>query len=71
MPPIPCHTTFVPDEVLMSICIEGPEFGYFEVTIRQIGREDLIELVNCLTVTESPFIDSLRREIESELMEVR
>jgi len=55
----------------MSICIEGPEFGYFEVTIRQIGREDLIELVNCLTVTESPFIDSLRREIESELMEVR
>ena len=54
----------------MSIYIEGPEFGHYEVTIRQISREDLIELVNCLTVTESSFIDSLRQELESELMEL-
>ena len=54
----------------MSIYIEGPEFGHYEVTIRQISREALIQLVNCLTETESSFIDSLRREIESELMEL-
>ena len=46
------------------------EFGMYNVDIHQLSREDAIELANLLRTAQSPFLNRVGLEVESELMEL-
>lgn len=54
----------------MTVSIENQGFGHYELNVTQCNREDFIELANLLRTSQSPFLQEVGLEIESELMEV-
>jgi len=46
------------------------EFGHYEITMSMMSREDAIELASILQSSNSPYLQKVRIELESELMTV-
>jgi hypothetical protein len=55
----------------MSIFVESTGFGYYEMTVNALNREDAIELANLLRSSNTKYLQEIGIELESELMELK
>lgn len=62
-------TKSTPPPDIMTLFV-NEKFGHYEITMSMISREDAIELASILQSSESPILQRIRLELESELMTV-
>ena len=56
-----------PDHTMTPFYV-NEKFGHYEITMSMISREDAIELASILQSSNSPILQEIRIELESELM---